>query len=58
MSLEEIAFDALCARVVAYVPQVLKAANHKNGASSVSFTTWILFLLGPFHGRLRPRQSL
>lgn len=30
---------------VAYVPQILKAANDKNGASSISFMTWFLFLI-------------
>jgi len=28
-----------------YVPQILKAATDKNVASSISFTTWGLFLL-------------
>src|SRR5262245_5008669 len=32
-------------RVVAYLPQIHKAATDKNGASSVSFMTWMLFLL-------------
>jgi hypothetical protein len=49
MAVEEItlALFAACnsARVVAYVPQILKAANDKNGASSISFMTWFLFLL-------------
>jgi len=49
MSLEEmtLALFAVCNsfRVVAYVPQILKAANDKNGASSISFMTWSLFLL-------------
>jgi uncharacterized protein with PQ loop repeat len=49
MPLEEItlALFAACnsVRVVAYVPQILKAASDKNGASSISFMTWSLFLL-------------
>src|SRR5262245_65425543 len=49
MSLEEItlALFAACnsVRVVAYVPQILRAATDKNGASSISFMTWFLFLL-------------
>jgi PQ loop repeat len=49
MSLEEIALTLFAAcnsfRVVAYVPQILKAANDRNGASSISFMTWFLFLL-------------
>lgn len=32
-------------RVVAYVPQIFKAAIDKNGASSISLMTWGLFLL-------------
>jgi uncharacterized protein with PQ loop repeat len=31
-------------RVVTYVPQILKAASDKNGASSISFMTWFMFL--------------
>ena len=31
--------------MVAYLPQILKAATDKNGASSISFITWSLFLL-------------
>ena len=49
MPVEEItmALFAACnsVRVVAYVPQILKAANDKNGASSISCTTWTLFLI-------------
>jgi hypothetical protein len=49
MSLEEITLALFAAcnsiRVVAYVPQIFKAATDKNGASSISFTTWFLFLL-------------
>jgi hypothetical protein len=32
-------------RIVAYLPQILKAAQDSNGASAISFTTWGLFLL-------------
>jgi uncharacterized protein with PQ loop repeat len=49
MSLEEITLVLFAAcngiRVVAYVPQILKAATDKNEASSISFMTWSLFLL-------------
>jgi uncharacterized protein with PQ loop repeat len=49
MPLEEITLALFAAcnsfRVVAYVPQILKAATDKNGASSISFMTWFLFLL-------------
>src|SRR5262245_57825045 len=49
MTMEEItlALFAACnsVRVVAYVPQILKAAADKNGASSISCTTWTLFLI-------------
>jgi uncharacterized protein with PQ loop repeat len=49
MPVEEItlALFAACnsVRVVAYIPQILKAAADKNGASSVSCTTWTLFLI-------------
>jgi hypothetical protein len=49
MTMEEItlAIFAACIsiRVVAYVPQILRAANDKNEASSVSFMTWSMFLL-------------
>ncbi|HWE21827.1 MAG TPA: hypothetical protein VG758_32400 [Hyphomicrobiaceae bacterium] len=31
-------------RVVAYLPQILKAAADKNGASAISYTTWSIFL--------------
>jgi hypothetical protein len=31
-------------RVVAYVPQIWKAASDAHGAQAVSFTTWALFL--------------
>src|SRR6185295_15142741 len=46
VTMEEItlALFAACnsVRVVAYVPQILKAAADKNGASSISCTTWTL----------------
>ena len=32
-------------RVVAYIPQIFRAASDKNGASSISLLTWFLFLL-------------
>lgn len=32
-------------RVLAYVPQILKASQDQNGASAISFVTWGLFLL-------------
>jgi hypothetical protein len=32
-------------RVLAYVPQILKAAQDENGASAVSCSTWTLFLI-------------
>jgi hypothetical protein len=31
-------------RLVAYIPQIRKAAIDKNGASAVSYTTWLVFL--------------
>ena len=33
------------ARVVAYVPQITKAATDEGGAQAISFTTWALFLV-------------
>lgn len=49
MPLEEITLALFAAcntiRVVAYFPQILKAATDKNGASSISCTTWTLFLI-------------
>ena len=33
------------ARVVAYVPQIAKAATDQGGAQAISFTTWSLFLV-------------
>ena len=48
MPLEEITLALFAAcntiRVVAYVPQIHKAATDENGASSISFATWALFL--------------
>ncbi len=32
------------ARIVAYVPQITKAATDEGGAQAISFTTWGLFL--------------
>jgi hypothetical protein len=32
------------ARIVAYVPQITKAAKDSGGAQAISFTTWGLFL--------------
>jgi hypothetical protein len=31
--------------LVAYIPQIRKAAIDTNGASAVSYTTWLLFLV-------------
>jgi hypothetical protein len=49
MTLEEMTLTifAACngARIVAYVPQLLKAATDKNGAVSISLMTWFLFLI-------------
>src|SRR5262245_57806958 len=49
MSLEEFTLALFVAcnsiRIVAYVPQIITAAIDKNGASSISFTTWFLFLV-------------
>jgi hypothetical protein len=33
------------ARVIAYVPQIAKAATDQTGAQAISFTTWGLFLV-------------
>src|SRR5262245_66066573 len=33
------------ARVVAYVPQITRAAVDQGGAQAISFTTWVVFLL-------------
>ena len=32
-------------RILAYIPQMRKAATDRNGASAISYTTWSLFLL-------------
>ncbi len=32
-------------RVIAYVPQITRAARDENGASAISFTTWGLFFI-------------
>ena len=32
-------------RILAYIPQIRKAAMDKNGASAISYTTWALFLI-------------
>lgn len=49
MPLEEITFALFAAcnslRVLAYLPQIHKAAVDQNGASAISRTTWSLFLL-------------
>jgi hypothetical protein len=62
MSLEEITLTLFAAcnsfRVVAYVPQILKRANDKNGVSSISFMTWSLFLLAHISTVAYARQSL
>lgn len=49
MQLEEITLGLFAAcnslRVLAYLPQIHKAAFDKNGASAISYTTWSLFLV-------------
>jgi len=49
LSLDAITLTAFTAtngmRLLAYVPQIRKAAKDENGASAVSYTTWSLFLL-------------
>ena len=49
MQLEEITLALFAVsnsvRVLAYVPQIHKAAIDKNGASAISRTTWSLFLV-------------
>lgn len=49
MSLEEITLGAFAAcnslRIFAYIPQIRKAATDENGASAISCTTWLLFLV-------------
>ena len=32
-------------RIFAYVPQLLKVTEDRNGASAISYSTWILFFL-------------
>jgi uncharacterized protein with PQ loop repeat len=32
-------------RLIAYIPQIRKAAKDHNGASAISYTTWTLFLI-------------
>ena len=40
------AFTALNSiRVLAYIPQIIKAAQDGNGATAISYTTWGLFFL-------------
>ena len=49
MGLEEITLAAFTTcntlRIGAYVPQIVKAAADRNGASSISLMTWFLFLV-------------
>src|SRR5262245_35508781 len=49
MPLEEITLTLFAAcnsiRVVAYLPQIHKAATDNSGAASISFMTWFLFLI-------------
>jgi hypothetical protein len=49
MQLEEITLTIFAAcnglRMLAYVPQIHKAACDSNGASAISYTTWGLFLV-------------
>jgi hypothetical protein len=49
MTIADITFAVftLCnsARVIAYVPQITKAATDQDGAQAISFTTWGLFLV-------------
>ena len=49
MTLEEVTLALFTAcnsmRIVAYVPHIVKAAADKSGASSISMTTWLLFLI-------------
>jgi hypothetical protein len=52
MTLANLAFAAftLCnsARVLAYVPQIIRAARDSNRASAISLTTWNLFAASNF----------
>ena len=49
MTLEEVtmALFAVCnaVRILAYIPQIRKAATDENGATAISYTTWALFLV-------------
>lgn len=49
MTLEEITLGAFTTcntlRIVAYLPQIRKAATDENGASAISYTTWLLFFV-------------
>jgi Flp pilus assembly protein TadB len=49
MRLEELTLAMFAAsnslRMLAYVPQIRKAATDENGASAISYTTWSLFLV-------------
>src|SRR5262245_49434046 len=49
MRLEEITLALFATsnslRILAYIPQLRKAATDENGASAISYTTWSLFLL-------------
>ena len=49
MQLEEVTLLLFAAcnslRVLAYIPQIHKAATAPNGASAISYSTWSLFLL-------------
>jgi hypothetical protein len=63
MSLEEITLALFAAcnsiRVVAYVPQIFKMANDKNGASSISCIDMVpVPARAPLHRRLRTHQPL
>ena len=49
MQLEELTLAAFAAcngvRILAYIPQIAKAATDRNGAAAISCTTWLLFLV-------------
>lgn len=49
MQLDQITFVLFAAsnimRMLAYLPQIRKAATDKNGAAAISCTTWSLFLV-------------
>lgn len=49
MALEDLTMALFAAcnaiRVLAYIPQIHRAATDKNGASAISYTTWGLFLI-------------